>query len=541
MSRPDIGELEITKVNEVLKTSTLSFGPMLREFEDRFADYVGANYAVGVSSGTAGLHLAIRAADIKEGDEVITTPFSFVASANCLLYEGARPVFVDIEPNTFNMDPDLIEERITEKTKAILPVHVFGQPCEMDEIIAIAERVSLNVIEDASEALGAQFDGRKVGSFGDLGVYGFYPNKQLTTGEGGMVVTDDPQRAALLRSLRNQGRDDNGGFNHVRLGYNYRIDELSCALGVAQLQRIDDLLTKRAKVAACYTRRLRGTNAIQVLEVAARRTMSWFVYVIRLSEEVNRDRIMAGLAAEGIPSRSYFGPIHLQPYMREALRLLNVIEDASEALGAQFDGRKVGSFGDLGVYGFYPNKQLTTGEGGMVVTDDPQRAALLRSLRNQGRDDNGGFNHVRLGYNYRIDELSCALGVAQLQRIDDLLTKRAKVAACYTRRLRGTNAIQVLEVAARRTMSWFVYVIRLSEEVNRDRIMAGLAAEGIPSRSYFGPIHLQPYMREALSYEPGDFPATEAIARSTFALPFHGNMREEEVEYVCDALLRLVG
>lgn len=319
MSRPDIGELEVAKVTEVLRSSTLSRGPMVAAFERELARFVGVEHAVAVSSGTAGLHLAVRAAGVSVRDEVITTPFSFVASANCILYEGARPVFVDIDRQTLNLDPKLIEERVTNRTVAILPVHVFGQPCEMDTILQIAERNHLMVIEDACESLGAEFDGRKVGTFGDLGTYAFYPNKQLTTGEGGMVVTSDPERAALLRSLRNQGRDSDECLTSSRLGYNYRIDELSSALGVAQLERVEELLAKRERVARWYTERLGTTNTIRIPDPAPRTTISWFVYVIRLHEGIDREAVQIQLADQGIPSRSYFSPIHLLPWIREAL------------------------------------------------------------------------------------------------------------------------------------------------------------------------------------------------------------------------------
>lgn len=316
MSRPDIGELEIARVNQVLRTPCLSMGPMLEEFEEKVANYVGARFAIGVSSGTAGLHLGVKAVGINEGDEVITTPFSFVASANCILYERAQPVFVDIDPDTMNMDPGLIEEKITEKTKAILPVHVFGQPCEMDRIMELARKYDLKVVEDACEALGAEYDGRKAGTFGNLGVYAFYPNKQVTTGEGGMVVTDDPRIARLIKSLRNQGRDDDEAWlSHPSLGYNYRLDELSSALGMAQMERIEELLARREKVASLYNEMLKGIDGIEVPYVLPRVKMSWFVYVIRLSEGIDRDEVMAQLARQGIPSRPYFTPIHLQPYM----------------------------------------------------------------------------------------------------------------------------------------------------------------------------------------------------------------------------------
>ncbi len=265
LSRPDITRREIELVNQVLQGPQLSGGPFLERFEQGIARYVGTRWAVGVSNGTCGLHFAVKVAGLKEGDEVITTPFSFVASANCILYERARPVFVDIEPRSLNMDVNLIVDAITPRTRAILPVHVFGHPCPMDEILSIARRHRLLVIEDACEALGAEYDGRKVGTFGDCAVFAFYPNKQMTTGEGGVIVTDNEEFAKAFRSLRNQGRDDDGTWlRHVRLGYNYRLSELSAALGVAQLERVDELLTKRAKVAHWYTQRLRDREGIEV-------------------------------------------------------------------------------------------------------------------------------------------------------------------------------------------------------------------------------------------------------------------------------------
>lgn len=315
LSRPDITQREIDLVNQVLRTPHLSGGPFLERFERGIAAYVGTRWAVGVSNGTCGLHLAVAALGIKEGDEVITTPFSFVASANCILYERARPIFVDIDPWSLNMDVNLIERAITPRTKAILPVHVFGHPCPMDEIRAIADRYHLAVIEDACEALGAEYAGRKVGSFGDCAVFAFYPNKQMTTGEGGVVVTNNDGWAELFRSQRNHGRDQAGTWlRHVRLGYNYRLDELRAALGVGQLERLDELLAKRARVARLYTERLRGREGIETPWVSPRVTMSWFVYVVRLPAGVSRDRIMGAFADRGIPTRPYFSPIHLQPF-----------------------------------------------------------------------------------------------------------------------------------------------------------------------------------------------------------------------------------
>ncbi len=325
MSSPDITAQEITLVNQVLYTPYLSMGPMLERFEAEVARYVGTKHAVGVSSGTAGLHLCIRAVGVGCGDAVITTPFSFVASANCILYERAMPVFVDIEPRTLNIDVLKLEEKIWElktknwKLKAILPVHVFGQPCEMDGIMELARRYDLVVIEDACEALGAEYKGRKIGTFSHAAVFAFYPNKQMTTGEGGIIVTDRDEWARLFQSLRNQGRDENGTWlNHVRLGYNYRLDELSAALGVAQMKRIEGLLAKREKVAEMYNQRLRSVEGVQVPHLAPYTTrMSWFIYLIRLAPELDRNQIMAKLEERGISSRPYFVPIHLQPFYVE--------------------------------------------------------------------------------------------------------------------------------------------------------------------------------------------------------------------------------
>jgi perosamine synthetase len=318
MSRPDIGVAEIELVNQVLQTPHLSMGPMVERFERDMALYIGTKHAIAVSSGTAGLHLCVRAARIGEGDEVITTPFSFVASANCILYVGARPVFVDIEPSSLNIDPGRIEAAITSRTRAILPVHAFGQPADMGPILDIAQRHGLAVIEDACEAIGAEYQHQKAGALGEAGVFAFYPNKQMTTGEGGVIVTDRDDWDALFRSLRNQGRDVfDAWLNHTRLGYNYRLDELSAALGVAQLGRIEELLARRQQVASMYDERLSAIRAATVPFVAPKTTrMSWFVYVIRLAPQIDRDHVMEELARRGIPSRLYFTPIHLQPFYR---------------------------------------------------------------------------------------------------------------------------------------------------------------------------------------------------------------------------------
>lgn len=318
LSRPDVGEREIKYVTEVLRTPYLSLGPMLRRFEAALARYVGSRYAIAVSNGTSGLHLCVHALAIGEGDEVITTPFSFVASANCLLYERAVPVFVDIDPRTLNLDVGQIEAKITNRTKAILPVHVFGLSCAIDEVLTIAATHGLRVVEDACEAIGATSRGKKVGSFGDCGVFAFYPNKQMTTGEGGAIVTDSAEIATVCRSLRDQGRGaDRGWFVHERLGYNYRLSELQCALGCAQLERIGELLAKRARVASLYASLLNDVEDVILPSVPTEGTRSWFVYVVLLKEGFSRDQrdaVLRGLKGRGVGCRNYFPPIHLQPF-----------------------------------------------------------------------------------------------------------------------------------------------------------------------------------------------------------------------------------
>jgi len=350
MASPDLTNREIDRVNEVLLSRYLSIGPHIKSFEQEFASFVGLRHAIGVNSGTSGLHLSIIAANVEEGDLVITTPFSFVASANCILYEKAIPIFVDVDPRTGNIDPMLVSaavekffrhqkqkngsltratrdglwprllpgrrRKITGRLKAILPVHIFGQPADMDPILEVAKTYGLSVIEDACEAIGSEYKGQTVGSFGDSAVFAFYPNKQITTGEGGMVVTDDDGLMKLFRSLRNQGRDvHDANLVHNRLGYNYRLDELSAALGVVQLSRIEEIHHKREKVAAWYNERLADVDGIEIPYIAPTTTrMSWFVYVIRLRSEFQRDTLMARLQEFGIPSRQYFSPIHMQPY-----------------------------------------------------------------------------------------------------------------------------------------------------------------------------------------------------------------------------------
>jgi perosamine synthetase len=320
MSAPDIGEREIELTVEVLRSGVLSIGPMVERFESLVAARVGTRHAIAVSSGTAGLHMCLAAAGITAGDEVITTSFSFVASANVIALQGARPVFVDIDASTLNIDPALIERAITPRTRAILPVHVFGQPVDMDPVREIAGRHGLRVIEDACEAIGAEYRGRPAGALGEAGVFAFYPNKQITTGEGGIIVTDSDDLALLHRSLRNQGRDVfDGWLQHSRLGYNYRLSELHAAVGVAQMERFDELLDKRAGVAAMYEQCIAQLDGVEPPSIAPTTTRSsWFVYVVRLGAGVERNAVVTRLHAEGIPSRPYFPPIHLLPHYRQA-------------------------------------------------------------------------------------------------------------------------------------------------------------------------------------------------------------------------------
>jgi perosamine synthetase len=322
LSKPWITEEDIKAVQEVLKSPYLSLGPKVEEFEQLIADISGRKFAVAVNSGTSALHLIIRSLGIKEGDEVITTPFSFIASSNCILFERAKPVFVDIRKGTYNIDSDLIEEEITEKTKAILGVDVFGQPADYDEIESIAKRHNLLLIEDSCEALGSEYKHKKAGSFGVAGAFAFYPNKQITTGEGGVIVTDNEEIYKLSRSMRNQGRGEgNEWLFHTRLGYNYRISDINCALGISQLGRFDEIIGKRNNIATIYTKRLSEISEVVVPYVSPDTTkMNWFVYVIRLNDsfdERKRDIIIDKLGKRGIETRNYFEAIHLQPFYVE--------------------------------------------------------------------------------------------------------------------------------------------------------------------------------------------------------------------------------
>lgn len=317
MSAPDVTQADIESVIEVLRSGRLALGTRCVQFEELLAHYTGVRHAVGVSSGTAALHLLVRGLGLGEGDEVLVPSFTFAASVNAILYERATPVFVDIEPDTYNLDPADLEAKITPRTKAIMAVDVFGHPAEWSEIEAIASRHGLAVIDDACEGLGAEYGGRKLGGFGAAAAFAFYPNKQITAGEGGAIVTDDDDLARYVRSARNQGRGDGPWLEHLRLGFNYRLDEMSAALVYSQLQRIDELLKRRSHVAAMYTARLAGIEGIRLPAIRPHVRMSWFVYVITLPKGIDASKVIAGLEKTGIPARVYFMPIHRQPYIRD--------------------------------------------------------------------------------------------------------------------------------------------------------------------------------------------------------------------------------
>jgi perosamine synthetase len=316
LARPVLGEAEERRVLDVLRSGRLSLGPLLGEFERAFAAKVGARHACAVSSGTAGLHLALRAVGVSDGDEVVTTPFSFVASANVAVYERARPVFADIDPVTLNLDPEAAAAALTERTTAILPVHIFGYPADL----AAFEKLGLPIVEDACEALGSiDADGVPIGARGHPAVFAFYANKQLTTGEGGMVCVADAAVKERIDSERNQGRAPNMDWlDHDRLGFNYRLSDLACALGLAQLEHLDDMLADRARVAALYGEALGEIEGVQLpCPETGHIRRGWFVYVVQLPRGFDRDGVVRGLAERAIPSKPYFPAVHLMSYYRE--------------------------------------------------------------------------------------------------------------------------------------------------------------------------------------------------------------------------------
>jgi perosamine synthetase len=336
LSRPYIGEREEELVLEVLRSGRLSMGPAIERFEELFAERVGAPHAVAVTSGTAGLHLLCHGLGLGPGDEVITSPISFVSTANCFILEGAAPVFADVDPRTLNLDPAAVEAAITPRTRAIVAVDMYGYPCELDELRAIAERHGLALIADSCEALGAEYKGRVVGSQGVPAAFGFYPNKQVTTGEGGVVTTHSDDEALLLRSLRNQGRSyESRWFHHVRVGFNYRFTDLQAAVGIAQLEKLDEILTLRAAAAERYGELLAAVDVELPLGDDADHHRSWFVYPVRVPAELELEAVLERLAAEGVEAGHYVPCVHLQPYMRERYGFAEGMCPVAEDAGAR--------------------------------------------------------------------------------------------------------------------------------------------------------------------------------------------------------------
>jgi dTDP-4-amino-4,6-dideoxygalactose transaminase len=337
LSAPYVDEAEEEALLDVLRSGRLALGPYTDRFEELLAERVGAPYVAAVSSGTTGLHLCVHMAGISPGDEVVTTPLSFIASANCILYEGGTPVFVDVDERTLNLSPAAVEAAITLRTKALVLVDLFGYPLDIDAFQGIADRHGLAIIEDACEALGSTYRGRPVGSFGPPAVFAFYPNKQMTTGEGGAVAVHSEEEWELLKSLANHGRTDRGEtFAHDRLGYNYRLDELSAALGVAQLGKLDEILPLRDQVAARYNELLADVEGVRLLapddEIHRR---SWFVYVVFIEPPADRSAVMERLAADGIASKPYLPAIHLQGAYRDRFGFREGMFPVTEAAGAQ--------------------------------------------------------------------------------------------------------------------------------------------------------------------------------------------------------------
>jgi perosamine synthetase len=318
LSGPWIDERDEELVLEVLRSGQLSLGPAGPRFEELLAEATGAPYCAAVSSGTAGLHLCMRLAGVGPGDEVITSPYSFVASANCAIYEGATPVFADIDPSTLNLDPAAVEAAVTSRTKAVVAIDIFGYPCEIDELRAVCDQHGLAFVQDSCEALGARYKGQPLGSHGHPAVFAFYPNKQITTGEGGAVTTGSAEQHELLVSLRNQGRlETSSWLQHGRLGFNYRLDDLSAALGTGQLEKLDRILATRSEVAGRYTDLLADLDVETLVADDDDHVRSWFVYIVKLPRGVDRDGVLGRLSAEGIAGAPYLPSIHLQPYMRE--------------------------------------------------------------------------------------------------------------------------------------------------------------------------------------------------------------------------------
>jgi perosamine synthetase len=337
LSAPYLDEREEELVLDVLRSGRLSLGPSIDRFEELFAEAVGAPYAAAVSSGTAGLHLLCRSAGVSPGDEVITSPYSFVASANCAIYEGATPVFADIDSRTLNLDPAAVEAAITPRTRAVVAVDIYGYPCELEELQAICRRHDLTLIDDACEALGARYRDAPLGAHGTPAVFAFYPNKQITTGEGGVVTTHSEAEWLLLKSLRNQGRADGGGWlDHARLGFNYRIDDVRAAIGIGQLEKLPEILALRSSVAERYNRLLGDVEGLgPPVADDADHVRSWFVYVVALPERADREAVIAALDERGVQTARYLPCIHLQSYMRERYGFREGLCPVAEELSAR--------------------------------------------------------------------------------------------------------------------------------------------------------------------------------------------------------------
>ena len=320
LSSQDISQAEIDAVVGVMKSGHLSLGPKVPEFENNFCEYIGRKHAIAVNSGTSALFILAKSFGWGPGDEIITTPFSFISTTNFILMTGATPVFVDIDLETYNITAEAVEAKITDKTKGVVPVEVFGNPKHLDDICELAQAKGINCLEDSCEALGSEINGRKVGTLGDASTFAFYPNKQMTTGEGGIILTDNDEIASMCRSLRNQGRDEGAGWlQHARLGYNYRLSDISCAIGIEQLKRIEEFVDKRAKVAGAYQELLGDEERLIVPKAPENSRMSWFVFVVRLADSFSReqrDKVLEILRGEGIGCSNYFTPIHLQPYIQ---------------------------------------------------------------------------------------------------------------------------------------------------------------------------------------------------------------------------------
>ena len=339
LSGPDISQTEIDAVVAVLQTPNLSLGPKLGEFETLFADVVGRRYGIAVNSGTSALHLCLLSLGVGPGDEVITTPFSFIATSNCILMTGATPVFADVDPVTYNLTAEGVASKITERTKAVIPVEVFGNPAGIDAVYKLARDKGLLCVEDSCEALGSKVNDLACGTLGQMSTFAFYPNKQITTGEGGIILTDDEHAAMLCGSLRNQGRDPHAGWlAHARLGYNYRLSDINCALGIEQLKRLDEIKAKRRRVFEMYSERLAGDARLVLPTDPPCCDVNWFVYVVRLADEFNqeqRDILLEQLRQEGIGCSNYFSPIHLQPFMVERFGHKRTDFPVTEAIAAR--------------------------------------------------------------------------------------------------------------------------------------------------------------------------------------------------------------